>query len=104
MVDTLPKVEPREPVEQIEDLRRSIDNLDNALLAILAERFRLTEKIGRTKAAVGFLAMDAERERTQLDRFRQLATSYGLDVGVTLDVMTRIFDHVKGRHRRLRGA
>lgn len=92
----------REPVEQIADLRRSIDNLDNALVAILAERFRLTEKIGRTKAAVGFEAMDPDRERTQLARLRELATGYGLDVDVVHDVMTRLFEHVKGRHRVLR--
>jgi chorismate mutase len=103
MVDTPPKLAPLPPVEQIEDFRRSIDNLDNALIAILAERFRLTEKIGRTKAAVGFEAMDAERERSQLERVRQLATAYGLDVAVVQDVMTKIFEHVKGRHRLLRG-
>jgi chorismate mutase len=101
MVDTPPKLAAVEPIEQIEDLRRSIDNLDNALIAILAERFRLTEKVGKLKAAGGFEALDAERERSQLERFRQLATAYGLDMDVVRDVMTKIFQHVKSRHQVL---
>ena len=31
------------------ELRKSIDNLDTALVAILAERFRITERVGELK-------------------------------------------------------
>jgi hypothetical protein len=54
-------------VEQLEDCRQSIDNLDSALIAILSERFRLTEKIGRMKAKGGFEASDPQRERVEAD-------------------------------------
>jgi chorismate mutase len=101
MVDMTPKLSREGHIELIEDSRKSIDNLDSALIAILAERFRLTEKIGKTKAAIGFEAMDPERERTQLEHFRKLAASYGLNVDVVLDVMTTIFKHVKDRHQVL---
>jgi chorismate mutase len=88
-------------IEQMEDYRASIDNLDTALIAILAERFRLTEKIGRTKALAGFEPMDPERERRQLERFRTLSSVHNLDVNVALDLMTRIIQHVKDRHEVL---
>jgi chorismate mutase len=88
-------------IEQLEDGRQSIDNLDSALIAILAERFRLTEKIGRMKAKSGFEATDLGREQWQLERYAQLASSHKLDVAVAVDIMTRIIDHVKKRHEVL---
>lgn len=88
-------------IEQMEDYRTSIDNLDAALIAILAERFRLTEKIGRAKALAGFEPMDPERERRQLERFRTLSSTHNLDVNVALDLMARIIQHVKDRHEAL---
>jgi chorismate mutase len=88
-------------IEPLEDCRKSIDNLDSALIAILAERFRLTEKIGRMKAKGGLEAMDLEREQWQLERFHQLASSHNLDIAVAVDIMTRIIYHVKNRHEAL---
>ena len=90
-------------IEQLADYRRSIDNLDSALIAILAERFRLTEKIGRTKAKGGFEARDLKREEWQLEQFRKLASSHDLAVDVAVDIMTRIISHVKTRHEVLQG-
>jgi chorismate mutase len=82
----------------LEDCRKGIDNLDSALIAILAERFRLTDKIGKTKAAVGFKPTDPERERRQLEQFRERASSHNLDVTLAVDIMTRIIQHAKDRH------
>jgi chorismate mutase len=86
---------------QMEDYRKSIDNLDSALIAILAERFRMTEKIGLTKSAAGLAPLDPERERQQFENFRALAGSFGLDVQVVADVMGRIIQHAKNRHEVL---
>ena len=91
-------------VEQLEDCRQSIDNLDSALIAILAERFRLTEKIGRMKAKGGFEASDPKREEEQLKQFRLRASSYRLDVDVAVDIMTQIIQHAKNRQEVLQGA
>jgi len=88
-------------IEQLEDYRQSIDNLDSALIAILAERFRLTEKIGRMKAKEGFEARDPAREQEQLEQFRLQASSHNLDVHVAVDIMTRITQHAKNRHEVL---
>jgi chorismate mutase len=90
-------------IEQLADCRKSIDNLDSALIAILAERFRLTEKIGRMKAKEGFEASDLQREEWQLQQFRKLASSHDLAVDVAVDIMTRIISHVKNRHEVLQG-
>ncbi len=61
------------------DLRASIDNIDAALIHLLAERFRCTKAVGVLKAEVGLPAADPAREKLQVNRLRSLASSSGLD-------------------------
>ncbi len=61
------------------DLRASIDNIDAALIHLLAERFRCTQAVGVLKAKLGFPAADPAREKLQVIRLRSLASSSGLD-------------------------
>jgi len=66
--------------EEILTIRRSIDNIDAALVYLLAERFRLTTRVGEIKAEVGLPAMDPARERWQTERLTGMAEEAGLDV------------------------
>src|SRR5262245_40847566 len=60
-------------------LRLSIDNLDAAMVHLLAERFRCTHAIGELKARHGLVSRDPRREAAQLRRLRTLAAESGLD-------------------------
>ncbi len=60
-------------------LRDSIDNLDAALVHLLAERFKCTQEVGVLKAANGMPPADPEREAQQIDRLRRLAAEAKLD-------------------------
>jgi chorismate mutase len=55
------------------ELRTSIDNYDAAIMYLLAERFRATERVGRLKAEHKLPAADPTREREQIARLRSLA-------------------------------
>lgn len=59
--------------------RASIDNIDAALIHILAERFRCTKEVGKLKAELGLPASDPSREERQVARLRTLAEESGLD-------------------------
>ncbi|WP_230198239.1 chorismate mutase [Flaviflexus massiliensis] len=59
--------------------RASIDNIDAALIHILAERFRCTKEVGKLKAELGLPASDPSREERQVARLRALAEESGLD-------------------------
>jgi chorismate mutase len=61
------------------DLRHSIDNIDAAIIHMLAERFRCTKKVGVLKARQGLPPADPKRECEQVDRLRRLASSAELD-------------------------
>jgi chorismate mutase len=60
-------------------LRDSIDNLDAALLHLLAERFKCTQEVGRLKAEHGLPPADPDREARQIKRLRELAVEAKLD-------------------------
>lgn len=64
---------------QLDGLRLSIDNVDAALIHLLAERFRFTQQVGRLKAAHGMPASDPEREKVQIARLQALAVESHLD-------------------------
>ena len=45
---------------QLSQFRQSIDNIDAALIHMLAERFRITKAVGSHKAEVGMPPADPE--------------------------------------------
>ncbi|CCH79908.1 Chorismate mutase [Nostocoides japonicum T1-X7] len=60
-------------------LRASIDNIDAALIHLLAERFKCTQQVGALKAERGMPPADPGREAQQIARLRALADEAGLD-------------------------
>jgi len=72
--------EPGDDVRQeLLRLRQSIDNIDAALVHLLAERFKFTQQVGRLKATHGLPPADPDRERQQIARLRALAEDAHLD-------------------------
>ncbi|MGJ0203273.1 chorismate mutase [Leucobacter sp. gxy201] len=67
------------PQQRLESLRASIDNIDAALVHMLAERFRCTQEVGRLKAEHEMPASDPAREARQTARLRSLAEDAHLD-------------------------
>jgi chorismate mutase len=63
----------------LQRLRDSIDNIDAALVHLLAERFKFTQQVGALKAAAGLPPADPNREAEQIARLRALAQSAKLD-------------------------
>ena len=71
--------EPIDPVTDLLRLRATIDNIDAALIFMLAERFRATKQVGVLKAEHGMPVSDPTREEQQVARLRRLAEDADLD-------------------------
>ena len=65
--------------DKLAQFRASIDNLDAALIHILAERFRVTQAVGQLKATHDLPPSDPDREKRQIERLRRLANEADLD-------------------------
>lgn len=68
-----------DPQVELERLRASIDNIDAALVYMLAERFRCTQQVGQLKAVSQMPASDPARETRQIARLRALSEKANLD-------------------------
>lgn len=87
--------------EKINALRTTIDNLDAAIVHLLAERFKTTKKVGEIKAKAGFLPEDRKREEYQLDRLKRLAKESGLDENIAEKYKIFVVEETKKRHVRI---
>jgi chorismate mutase len=83
----------------LEVLRKSIDNIDAALLHLLAERFSLTGRVGLLKKREGLPAEDSSREKEQIARYRSIAGSAGLDPEIALRLHSFLVEESKKNHR-----
>ncbi len=82
-------------------LRESIDNIDAAVVHMLAERFKCTQRVGRLKAVHQLPAADPAREARQIARLRQLAESAKLDPAFAEKLLNFIIAEVIRHHETL---
>lgn len=80
--------------------RKSIDNIDAALIHMLAERFRITQAVGAYKAEAGLPASDPSREARQIERLRALAVDADLDPEFSEKFIRFVIDEVIRHHRQ----
>ncbi len=82
--------------------RQSIDNIDAALIHLLAERFKITQAVGKYKAENDLPPADPSREERQLARLRTLATESQLDPEFGEKFLRFVIDEVIHHHERIR--
>jgi len=89
--------------DQLASYRASIDNIDAALVHLLAERFKITKAVGYHKAVIGLPASDPVREDQQIARLQALAAESGLDPAFTESFLRFIVSEVIRHHQALKG-
>lgn len=80
--------------------RQSIDNIDAAMIHILAERFRITQAVGAYKAANKLPPSDPSREERQIARLRKLAEDARLDPEFSEKFLRFIIEEVIRHHQQ----
>ena len=84
------------------ELRRSIDNIDAAVLHMLAERFKCTRKVGELKARLNLAPADPAREAAQIARLRSLAVSADLAPEFAEKFLNFLVKEVIRHHEQIR--
>ena len=83
-------------------VREKIDAIDERLLDLLAERFRLTHQVGLLKANQQLSALDATREAEKLARLADLSSDRDLNPELIQELFRRIMQQVVQNHERLK--
>jgi len=87
---------------ELKRLRASIDNIDAALIYLLAERFRCTRRVGELKASAGLPPADPGRERVMIRRLKALANDAKLDPAFAEKFLNFIIAEVIRHHESIR--
>lgn len=90
-----------QPEAELARLRGSIDNIDAALVHLLAERFKCTQAVGHLKATAGMPPADLEREGRQIARLRAKADEAGLDPEFAEKFINFVIAEVIHHHERI---
>ena len=86
---------------QLAGYRASIDNIDAALVHMLAERFRCTKAVGLLKATHGLPPADPKRETEQIERLRRLAKEAQLDPDFAEKFLNFVIREVIRHHEQI---
>ena len=89
-------------LRELKALRASIDNIDAALVHMLAERFKVTKAVGELKAKIDLPPADPDREARQVERLRALAREADLDPEFSEKFLRFIIDEVIRHHEHLK--
>jgi len=81
--------------------RQSIDNIDAALVHMLAERFRCTQEVGVLKAKYQLPPADPAREEYQIERLRRLAKDAHLDPDFAEKFLNFVIKEVIRHHEQI---
>ncbi|MGW2743427.1 chorismate mutase [Streptomyces sp. NPDC001450] len=87
--------------QELERLRESIDNIDAAVVHMLAERFKCTQQVGRLKAVHQLPPADPAREARQIERLRSLAEDARLDPAFAEKFLNFIIAEVIRHHESI---
>ena len=82
-------------------MRDSIDNLDAAVIHLMAERFKITQQVGELKAAMKLPPADPDREAKQVARLRRLAEDSHLDPAFAGKLLNFIVREVVRHHTEI---
>jgi chorismate mutase len=87
---------------ELKQLRESIDNIDAALIYLLAERFRCTRRVGELKASTGLPPADPGRESVMIKRLKALAKDAKLDPAFAEKFLGFVIAEVIRHHESIR--
>ena len=85
---------------RIDELRSDIDEINERLLQLIAERQEVSLAIGAIKAQQGMPLYSHEREAQLLEQFRADAVRYDLDPDYVEELMNVVLRHSRAAQRQ----
>ena len=82
--------------------RARIDEIDQELIKLLADRFSQTLQVGKIKASQQLQSFDPDRETQKIQNLRQVSEEMGINPNLVENLFTQIMKEVVKNHQRLK--
>ncbi len=82
--------------------RRRIDEIDQRIIELLRERFKVTHEVGLLKARRDMSAQDVAREEQKLKALDALSESHKLEPSLVRELFRRIMEEVVRNHEKIK--
>ena len=82
--------------------RARIDEIDQELIKLLADRFSLTLQVVKIKASQQLQSFDPDRETQKIQNLRQVSEEMGINPNLVENLFTQIMKEVVKNHQRLK--
>ncbi|HEY4139756.1 MAG TPA: chorismate mutase [Casimicrobiaceae bacterium] len=92
-----PDTEKAAAVEELARCRAKIEEIDNRIVTLLADRLELGKRTGELKALVGLPILDPTREASVIRR----VTTAARDAGLPTEAVREIYWQIVGMSRRV---
>lgn len=90
--------------ESLVQWREMLDEVDEKIVKLLAERFKITRKIGTYKARNGLETRDRAREAEQLDRVKKIARELHISPELAQNILQSIIEEAAKEHEQAKGS
>jgi chorismate mutase len=89
-------------MDELLTLRTKVDEIDAALMDLLAERFKVTEQVGILKVRRDIPLIDTSREDAQTKRIRNIAKSKGVNPDLAENILRLIINQSVRNHQKIK--
>ncbi len=82
-------------------LRIRIDEIDQNLIELIAERFKITHQVGKYKKEQGLHPIDPDREARQFEKIKTISNELNVNPEIISQILRIIIDEVVKNHQQL---
>ncbi|ACV24259.1 chorismate mutase [Methanocaldococcus fervens] len=86
--------------KKLAEIRKKIDDIDNNILKLIAERNSLAKDVAEIKNQLGIPIDDPDREKYIYDRIRKLCKEHNVDENVGIKIFQILIEHNKALQKK----
>ena len=86
-------------MNELENLRLKIDEIDESIIELFSERFKVTQKVAVVKKKHNLDAIDSSREARQMEKIAKLSSKNKINTELMQKIFRLVIDDVVKNHK-----
>ena len=86
-------------MNELENLRVKIDEIDESIIELFSERFKVTQKVALVKKKHNLDAIDSSREARQMEKIAKLSNKNKINPELMKKIFRLVIDDVVKNHK-----